>query len=330
MTASEHPLSDFLSILPAVLYEYVIHEDGRRELLYLSPSAQEILGHPPEYFVEDLDRFWAMVHPDDLQRFLDEDVRVNRHDDLFVDELRIRLPGGAERWLQLSSKPTPESHGSAPIWIGYIIDVTRLKQAEAELRAANEKLQVLSLTDGLTGLANRRRFDEALAEEWGRFRRSGQPFALLLLDIDLFKHYNDRFGHQAGDDCLRAVAGVLRQSARRPGDLAARYGGEEMVLIVPNAEAREAESMAGNIRRAVEALGLPNPDSPMGRLTVSIGVAVIGRDEFGDPGELLRAADAAMYEAKRAGRGRVRLAEVNRPDATRAEDTSSIESERGS
>lgn len=314
MTASGHSFSDFLDILPAVLYEYVMHDDGRSELLYLSPSSRDILGHPPEYFMEDLERFWAMAHPDDLADFRSEDVRANRQGEMFISELRVRLPDGAERWLQLCSKPTPETRDGAPVWIGYIIDVTRLKQVEAELRAANAKLRDLSLTDGLTGLANRRRFDETLAIEWARFRRSGQPFALLLLDIDRFKNYNDHFGHQAGDDCLKAVADVLMQAARRPGDVAARYGGEELILVAPNAGVLDAGNMAEGIRQAVEDLELPNPDTASGRLTVSIGVAAIARDEFSDAEQLLSAADAALYQAKHDGRNCVRLAAANRPD----------------
>jgi len=203
--ASKHELSAFLGILPAVLYEYVLYPDSRSELLYLSPSSKEILGWPPEYFVEDVKRFWEMVHPNDLQQILTENVRANEARELFVSEVRFFHPNGQEHWLQLSSKPTPEQYNGVDIWIGYIIDITRLKEMEGKLLQANRKLQALSDTDGLTGLANRRRFDEALMSEWARYQRNRQPFALILVDIDYFKSYNDHYGHQSGDDCLKPV-----------------------------------------------------------------------------------------------------------------------------
>lgn len=169
----------------------------------------------------------------------------------------------------------------------------------AELQAANRLLETLSITDSLTGLANRRRFDSYWAEEWGRAQRQGTPLAVIMLDVDHFKLYNDHYGHQQGDACLQRVGGVLRASVRRAGELAARYGGEEFVVVLPGASSQQAMETAQLILAAIRAEQLPHTTSPTANVvTVSLGVA------SGTPGEsesrerLLKAADAALYEAK--------------------------------
>lgn len=133
----------------------------------------------------------------------------------------------------------------------------------AELEAANRKLSELTVTDALTGLANRRRFDAVIADEWSRAARTGQALAVIMLDIDFyFKRYNDGYGHQAGDACLRQVANVLQSSVQRPGDLVARYGGEEFVVVATDADLTTARELAENMRRSVEALAIPHDYSP--------------------------------------------------------------------
>ena len=164
----------------------------------------------------------------------------------------------------------------------------------------------LARIDPLTGLANRRRLDRALEEEWGRARRLGYPLALLMIDIDAFKAYNDALGHQAGDTCLRRVAKTVALWARRPGDLAARYGGEEFAVLLPGTPLEEATQMAKRIRAAVAELGIEHPTSPVATvITVSVGCAAVvpGRGIRADT--LLAAADAALYRAKHGGRDRV-------------------------
>jgi diguanylate cyclase (GGDEF)-like protein len=180
-----------------------------------------------------------------------------------------------------------------------------------ELEAVNHVLAALSTTDGLTGIANRRRFDDALANEWKRALRSRQPLALLMLDVDLFKNYNDHYGHQAGDDVLRKVARVLEDSSRRSSDLAARYGGEEFVVIAADTDAASALRLGEAIRQAIEALGLTHAKSPLGRLTVSIGVSVIVPGDSQQPEILIQMADGALYLAKSQGRNCVMLRQEN-------------------
>lgn len=175
-----------------------------------------------------------------------------------------------------------------------------------ELRLANEHLSRLSFADALTGLANRRRFDEALHEEWRRARRAKAPLALLIADIDAFKAYNDQLGHQQGDQCLSAVAGVFAQAVHRAGDLAARYGGEEFVVLLPGADRAAALALAEEIRAACEALAIPHPASPVGPVvTLSLGVAACVPAEDRLPESLFGEADAALYRAKQGGRNRI-------------------------
>lgn len=304
-------LHDVLNILPAVVYRYVLHPGGTSELLYISPSSNEILGRPPEYFTEDLNRFWAMVHPDDLGRLHQEDSEANTKNELFVSEVRVFLPTGEERWVQLSSKPTSETKDGSVIWLGYVIDITRVKHIEEKLLDANRKLMALSVTDGLTGLANRRHFDDKLCEEWARFERTGKPFSLILVDVDFFKSYNDHYGHQMGDVCLKRVGTILKNWTRRAGDLAARYGGEEFIIIAFNTKLLEARQMAESIRKAVEELRIENQYTSAGKVTVSIGVSAVEHHEYRDQDSLLSAADTALYRAKREHRNCVRTAEPN-------------------
>lgn len=187
-------------------------------------------------------------------------------------------------------------------------EMERLVAEKTEaLRQANEHLEALSFSDALTGLANRRRFDEQLAREWRRTAREQLPLALVLADIDAFKAYNDTVGHAAGDDCLRAVADVIRDAAGRAGDLAARYGGEEFVLLLPGLDLAAAHAFAERLRVACEARALPHPASSVGPVvTVSVGVAAWVPEVGASPQSLFTAADEALYRAKAAGRNCVR------------------------
>ena len=173
---------------------------------------------------------------------------------------------------------------------------------------ADQLNQVLATRDDLTGIANRRRFNEALAIEWARANRTGQSLALAMIDIDQFKDYNDLYGHQAGDECLKRVAQAIQASAQRAGDLAARYGGEEFVLILPDADVSAAQRVTENLRQFIESLDLPHAGVRSNRVTVSIGVAALNEACFPDAESLLHAADTALYRAKHEGRNQVRVA----------------------
>ncbi|WP_323122339.1 sensor domain-containing diguanylate cyclase [Burkholderia alba] len=172
------------------------------------------------------------------------------------------------------------------------------QQAEARLRR-------LARTDALTGLSNRGAFDETLRAEWARAHRTGQPLSLLFVDIDQFKPYNDYYGHQAGDDVLKAVGRCLALCVHRPADDVARYGGEEFVVTLPDTDAHGASVIAENIRRAIYELDIKHVKSPYGRITASIGLVTSQENVTHTDAALVRMADAALYQAKSAGRNRV-------------------------
>ncbi|MES2261584.1 MAG: sensor domain-containing diguanylate cyclase [Pseudomonadota bacterium] len=185
-----------------------------------------------------------------------------------------------------------------------------LLKARDALESLNRTLEKLALQDGLTGLANRRQFDVTLGNEFSRARRAGTTLAFIMIDVDYFKQYNDLYGHSAGDDCLRALSKTIRQQTpKRPGDLAARYGGEEIGVLLPHTDADGAHTVAERIRGAVAELRLPHAGSPNGFVTISAGVAAMTPQGGVDlPGALVEAADQALYAAKAAGRNRVSLA----------------------
>lgn len=174
--------------------------------------------------------------------------------------------------------------------------------AEYELMFTNRRLERLSGTDQLTGLANRRGLDDVLATAWSNVARHGIPLSVLMCDVDYFKRFNDRFGHTEGDLCLKKVADALKDICGRPGDLVARYGGEEFVIVLPGSDRAGAARVGEQARRAVEALAIANPDVPQGGIiTLSVGGATSGPDH-GAFTDLLEEADRALYKAKARGR----------------------------
>lgn len=189
-----------------------------------------------------------------------------------------------------------------------VLEERVLKRTE-ELEAANRQLQALSATDGLTGLANRRKFDQDWESEWQRASRHGLPLSIAMLDVDQFKSYNDHYGHQAGDVCLKMLAQTLAHTVQRSGELVARYGGEEFVVILPGQGGAEAYAAMERIRAAVQTLGLPHAKATVaGVVTISIGVASCVPQPGQSPASLIEAADAALYQAKNQGRNKVVLA----------------------
>ncbi len=182
-----------------------------------------------------------------------------------------------------------------------------LEELGRQLAEKNAILEALSSLDGLTGIANRRRFDEALESEWRRGRREGTQLSLLLIDVDFFKRYNDHYGHLEGDDCLRKVAAALKRSAHRPADLVARYGGEEFCILMGDTDAPGAAQVAETARRAIEELAIPHARSEAaGCVTISLGSATLTPGSHFDGAQLIKLADAALYEAKKDGRNRHR------------------------
>lgn len=180
-------------------------------------------------------------------------------------------------------------------------------RAHLTLKRQADALRRLAWIDGLTGLANKRQFDERWMHEWKRCRRDGLSLAVATIDIDNFKAYNDTYGHLPGDDCLRSVALALRNSLARPGDFAARTGGEEFTCVMPEADVEGARLIASRIEHAVRALQIPHTGGALGIVTVSVGLAVMLPTVQEPPESLLKRADRALYRAKDAGRARIAL-----------------------
>lgn len=274
-----------------------IFDSDSRELLHMNQATYATLGYRPEQFAELLRDAPDKLMPG-FHRWL-EQARQAQRDNLsriFQREL-IRRDGSrqpAEINTQLVQLHDHE----------YLIAVSRDNSERLQLEA---QLQRLSQLDGLTGLYNRRYFDQQLLAEWRRLRRLAAPLALLMLDIDYFKPYNDALGHLAGDDVLRKVSAALRESLQREGDTACRYGGEEFAIILANTHQEGAEQVAARIHAAIASLDIRHPTSPLGRLTLSIGITVVDPVINEQPGELLAQGDQALYRAKHEGRNRTCL-----------------------
>ena len=287
--------------------DVIIRADGTLRRVYVSPAAREMLGYEPKELLGGSGL--ALVHPDDCGRARATLNQLGPAHPLLSLVFRMRRKDETYIWIEARYRHLPEDGGLLAV----LRNITARKTAEGLLWEANERLadanralQALADRDGLTGLAIRRFFDAQFAEEFRRAHLEKLPLALVLLDVDYFKLFNDHHGHLAGDDCLRRICGAVEKSLRRPGDIAARYGGEEIVVMLPATDEAGALFVAENIRQAVAVLNLPHPASPHGIVTVSAGInAMTPFSEDDKPSDLIAAADRALYEAKQAGRNRI-------------------------
>jgi diguanylate cyclase (GGDEF)-like protein/PAS domain S-box-containing protein len=275
--------------------------DGR--IQYVSPSSVRVVGWRPQQLLgqpalagvnaEDLPRVEAMVAA--LKRGEGEDARI---------VYRTRHREKAEIWVESTMRVT-KKYGTDEI-----TGVVAISRDMTEHKDLERKLASLASLDGLTGIANRRHFDERLENEWKRARRDGTELSLLLIDVDHFKKYNDRYGHPGGDACLKSLAQVLAAQARRPADLAARYGGEEFVMLLPDTDRAGCELIGSAIRDSLAVLDIDHDLNPPSRkVTVSIGgVTAAWQDAQASASSLIEAADQALYSAKDAGRDRMVMA----------------------
>ena len=278
-----------------------------------SDEVYRIHGLDKRHHVPTIENAVAAYHPGDVQLVRDTLRRAEARCEEFEFTARLIRPDGEIRHVVSRGVPQLDRHGVVTALFGVFLDLTDQKRIEASLQRANREaaeanraLGALALEDCLTGLANRRRLDTALDTEFRRAGRNGRPLALIMLDVDHFKAYNDIYGHPAGDDCLRAIGGVLRTLTQRAGDLAARCGGEEFAVLMPDTDEAGAAWVAERIVDAVRALGLAHAGSDAGCVSISAGVAALiplpGRDTAQT---LCQAADTALYRSKDSGRGRV-------------------------
>lgn len=269
------------------------------QLLYVSPACVRITGWPAEQLLDT--SALAGIHPDDMER-VEQAIAALKNGEAeearFIYRQRHRDKG--EIWAEAALHVTLASDN------GEIDGVVAVMRDMTEQKDLQDKLASLATTDGLTGLANRRAFDDRLADEWARARRDGTQLSLLLIDVDHFKKFNDHYGHLAGDGCLRALGRILSATARRPADLAARYGGEEFAVLLPNTGADGCAEVGEGIRQALHDLAMLHAQNPPSRLvTVSVGAATSLPSQASDSSTLVAAADRALYAAKDSGRDRL-------------------------
>lgn len=287
--------------------EVVSQTDANGAWTFLNPAWTEITGFSIEESIGK--NFLDYVHPEDrerhkkiFQQLIEQKKGFCRH------EVRYLRKAGGFCWVEISVQVVVGSNEEVTSISGTLLDITERKQAEEKMKEVNDMLWQLSIMDGLTGIANRRHFDQKLAEEWARGARSAEPLSLIMLDIDHFKLYNDTYGHQGGDDCLRKVAFTLKEAVNRPGDMAARYGGEEFAIILPDTDQKGALEVAEKIRDRIEELEIPHIASKVKDIvTISVGAATIMPTPFLEPSVLISFADKALYQSKENGRNQVQL-----------------------
>jgi diguanylate cyclase (GGDEF)-like protein len=221
---------------------------------------------------------------------------------------RLRRTDGQPAWTELHLRAVVDAFSGKPEALTATVrDITERKETERRFAMERDELHGLAFKDSLTGLSNRRYLDQQLELLWQQeVDAAGERFlAVLMVDVDHYKSYNDSYGHQAGDECLRVIASAISSAAGRSSDVVGRYGGEEFTLILRNADAAGARVVAERIREKIEELRLPHASSPFGLVTLSIGVAAQQPTTSSKPSELVEAADRALYAAKRAGRNRI-------------------------
>jgi diguanylate cyclase (GGDEF)-like protein/PAS domain S-box-containing protein len=321
LCVSEEKFRSLVENIHSGVYQAEIEENGC--FTQVNPAMVQMFGYPVMVLLLKVPLRELYCDVAEHRYFLDQ---LQQKGFIRNHECQMRRFNGEAFWCNRSAVKRTDKSSSAQWVDGVIEDITERKQAEAvlhqakealerlvaertrELTALNEELHQLSISDGLTGLGNRRSLDEMLEREWKRAAREQAVMAMLMIDLDFFKLFNDTYGHWAGDECLKAVAAEIRKVIQRPTDFAGRYGGEEFSVVLPTTDAAGAQKIGERIRRAVESLVIPHQCSLLGGVvTVSVGVAakVPARDESVQM--LVEAADQALYQAKAAGRNRVVL-----------------------
>jgi diguanylate cyclase (GGDEF)-like protein/PAS domain S-box-containing protein len=292
--------------------DIIIQYGPNRERIYVSPASREMLGYDPSEMMGI--PVTTIIHPDDYPIVHPKFFAFGPEQPSLQLTYRARRKDGNYLWVEGHYRHVA-SDGTS---IAVLRDVNDRKMAELMLQEANEKLEEangilrrLAQQDGLTGLANRRRFDEMMEQEIRRSARQQEFLAILLLDVDCFKAYNDLYGHVAGDECLRDIGRCLEAAIRRPGDCAARYGGEEFVMLLPATDLAGATLLAEKLRQGVVDLTIKHLGSPHHVVTISVGASAMIPYADDDPSLLLDAADRELYRAKASGRNTVHASQPN-------------------
>ncbi len=296
LRASESRFREVVELVPDILYRVALPGYHAQ---FISPAIKHLLGFEPEQWQQDPTIWVRQLHEDDRDRVLSGLQAALRNARHCTQQYRMwHSDGRTLRWFEDRKRIERDTEGKPVALFGVMNDITSLKQAQ-------QALERETLHDPLTGVANRRYLKQFINREWRRETRHGHPVAMIMVDIDHFKAYNDHYGHQQGDECLRRVARVLRSHLRRPTDLLVRYGGEEFLGVLLETESERALQLAETMRKAVEDLNLPHVTSPVSEsVTISVGLAAkpARKSTFR---ALLAAADEALYRAKDGGRNRV-------------------------
>ncbi len=281
-----------------------VHCEGL--VVFANEKAKQYFGveHVDELLGRSIMEF---IHPDDheLSRMRLEKAK---HSNAALDLTELKLVSSKGEIMDVEVSVSPITYEGKQAFIGIARNITERKLQEQRLQEANEMLRRLSHMDGLTGIPNRRYFDETMNREWKRGARNSTPLSVIMIDIDCFKDYNDYYGHQGGDECLKLVADTLSKHLDRTTDFISRFGGEEFAVILPETTRSGAAHVAEKLRKAVEALAIPHKQSKVGAtVTISVGAAGIVPNAFTRMEELIAQADKALYQAKQNGRNRVQL-----------------------
>lgn len=272
---------------------------------YIGPQIEALLGWSPESWVSVED--WAMrMHPEDREYVVNFCVTQSQAGIDHEADYRALTKDNGYVWIRDVVHVVRNDRGEAEALVGFMFDITERKKTEQELLSLQKELEVLSFKDGLTNIANRRRFDSSFELEWERARSERQPLSMLLFDVDFFKQYNDLYGHAQGDQCLVDIAQTLNLALDGPRDLVARYGGEEFVVLLPEADAGVARKVAERCQRLLQKKSIVHALSPHSRcVTVSIGAGTVVPDEQAEPAGFIKAVDQQLYAAKNNGRHRI-------------------------
>ena len=271
---------------------------------YIGPQIESLLGYTPQSWVTVND--WAeRMHPDDRAWVVNYCVSQSQAGVDHEADYRALSASGEYVWIRDVVHVVRNEAGEVEALIGFMFDISERKKIDERLQGLQKQLEDFSFRDGLTGVANRRKFDAVLDEEWSLARRNTQPLSLILVDIDFFKQYNDHYGHVQGDECLRRVGTALNGVASRPRDLLARYGGEEFVLVLPATDEAAARRVSERCRQAIFKEQIPHAASAAGQLlTVSQGVGTLIPAASDTLIQFLDTVDRRLYRAKQGGRDR--------------------------
>jgi diguanylate cyclase (GGDEF)-like protein/PAS domain S-box-containing protein len=280
----------------------LVYSSDRFRRMFSIPNSAMLTGTPLRAILQQAVEHFKFVLPEGMSGA--EWVECELDKVARLESTEFQLSDG--RWFQ--NRHAAVRDGA---WLTVFSDITERKKSEQAMMQLNARLEILAHTDGMTGLANRKTFDDKFYAEFARSQRHGVTLGLMLIDVDRFKAYNDIYGHPEGDACLKAVSECLKRAARRPSDIVARYGGEEFVALFPEADQDGMHAIAEQFRQSVRDARRVHIGAETGVVTVSIGVAVMGPEsDLRGPGDLLRAADQALYHAKGAGRDCVRFADT--------------------